>query len=164
MSGSSEGSGSEHSDASHHGNYDRILRFKNDHHPCDKMHQYYPGSYHPVDIGNFLNKGKYKVLRKLGYGPRSTVWLARDIEANKRYAIKILKARKSTGDGLEELTMYKHLEAKLSPKVISRHFTKIFDVFEVEGPNGTHKCLVYEPMGADGNLLLTFFPRLHPRA
>lgn len=120
------------------------------------MHQYYPGSYHPVDIGDLLCDGRYKVLRKLGYGPRSTVWLVRDITVNTHRAVKILRAKDSAEDELGELTMYNHLEKTLSFEVFDRHFTKIIDTFEAKGPNGTHKCLVHEPMGADANLLLEF--------
>jgi serine/threonine-protein kinase SRPK3 len=32
-----------------------------------------------VRIGDVFNNGKYRVLRKLGYGIYSTVWLARDL-------------------------------------------------------------------------------------
>jgi serine/threonine-protein kinase SRPK3 len=36
------------------------------------------GSYHPVEIGDTFSDGCYTVLRKLGWGHFSTVWLARD--------------------------------------------------------------------------------------
>lgn len=39
---------------------------------------YHPGGFHPVSLGDTFNSGRYKVLRKLGYGTFSTVWLARD--------------------------------------------------------------------------------------
>jgi hypothetical protein len=32
--------------------------------------------YYPIKVGQSLKDGHYKVLRKLGWGPRSTVWLA----------------------------------------------------------------------------------------
>jgi hypothetical protein len=41
---------------------------------------YCAGGYHPVRIGDVFNGGKYRVLRKLGYGVYSTVWLARDLK------------------------------------------------------------------------------------
>ena len=37
----------------------------------------YLGGYHPVEIGDVYN-GKYKVIRKLGWGHFSTVWLCWD--------------------------------------------------------------------------------------
>lgn len=39
---------------------------------------YSTGGFHPVSLGDTFNSGSYKVLRKLGYGQYSTVWLARD--------------------------------------------------------------------------------------
>ena len=36
-----------------------------------------PGGYHPVQIGDVYNK-KYCVIRKLGWGHFSTVWLCWD--------------------------------------------------------------------------------------
>ncbi|KAG8861861.1 serine/threonine protein kinase, CMGC group [Serendipita sp. 411] len=39
---------------------------------------YKPGGYHPVHIGDEFSDGRYVVVRKLGWGHFSTVWLARD--------------------------------------------------------------------------------------
>jgi serine/threonine-protein kinase SRPK3 len=40
---------------------------------------YRPGGFHPVHIGDVFGN-RYKVLRKLGYGLYSTVWLVRDMK------------------------------------------------------------------------------------
>lgn len=47
--------------------------------PCEWIEDYRPGSYHPVHLGDLFNNGQYKIIRKLGEGSYSTVWLARDI-------------------------------------------------------------------------------------
>lgn len=39
---------------------------------------YVPGGYHPVHIGDAFSNGRYHVVRKLGWGHFSTVWLAKD--------------------------------------------------------------------------------------
>jgi hypothetical protein len=39
-----------------------------------------PGGFHRVSLSDTFNSGRYAVLRKLGYGLYSTVWLARDAE------------------------------------------------------------------------------------
>lgn len=55
-------------------------RFKTITSPCEWVEDYRPGGYHPVLLGDMFNNGQYKVLRKLGEGSYSTVWLARDLK------------------------------------------------------------------------------------
>ena len=44
----------------------------------EDLEDYRPGGYHPVNIGDDFKVGRYVVVRKLGWGHFSTVWLARD--------------------------------------------------------------------------------------
>lgn len=46
--------------------------------PEEDHDRYRPGCYHPVHLRDVFND-RYVVVRKLGYGQYSTVWLARDI-------------------------------------------------------------------------------------
>jgi serine/threonine-protein kinase SRPK3 len=46
----------------------------------EDLEDYRPGGYHPVSIGDEFNNSRYVVVRKLGWGHFSTVWLARDNE------------------------------------------------------------------------------------
>jgi len=39
---------------------------------------YCKGGYHPVKIGDSFSDDRYVVVRKLGWGHFSTVWLAKD--------------------------------------------------------------------------------------
>jgi hypothetical protein len=39
---------------------------------------YCKGGYHPVHIGDSFSDSRYIVVRKLGWGHFSTVWLAKD--------------------------------------------------------------------------------------
>ena len=39
---------------------------------------YVKGGYHPVHIGDTFSDSRYLVVRKLGWGHFSTVWLAKD--------------------------------------------------------------------------------------
>jgi len=48
--------------------------------PCEWVEDYYPGGYHPVLLGDIFNNGQYKVIRKLGEGSFSTVWLSHDMK------------------------------------------------------------------------------------
>lgn len=43
---------------------------------CEWAEEYRPGRFHPLHIGDTLDSGRYRVIRKLGYGSFSTVWLA----------------------------------------------------------------------------------------
>ena len=54
-------------------------RFKNITLPCEWVEDYRPGGYHPVVLGDVFNR-QYKIIRKLGEGSYSTVWLARDLK------------------------------------------------------------------------------------
>lgn len=46
---------------------------------CHGKYRHLPitGGYHPVEIGDVYN-GHYVIIRKLGWGHFSTVWLAKD--------------------------------------------------------------------------------------
>ncbi len=45
------------------------------------IEDYRPGGLHPIHLGDTLDGDRYKILRKLGYGSFSTVWLARDAQS-----------------------------------------------------------------------------------
>ena len=47
------------------------------------------GGYHPVRIGDVFANGRYRVLRKLGWGHFSTVWLVLDTQTGKKVALKV---------------------------------------------------------------------------
>ncbi|GFN20380.1 kinase-like protein [Aspergillus tubingensis] len=59
-------------------------------------HRYCPGGYHPLEIGDDLNKGRYRLVDKLGYGGYSTIWLARDLHRARYVAVKAITADAST--------------------------------------------------------------------
>jgi len=44
----------------------------------EDMEDYKKGGYHHVSVGDAFHEGRYVILRKLGWGHFSTVWLARD--------------------------------------------------------------------------------------
>ena len=58
---------------------DKERRSVNTYPPCEWVGGYRPGGYHPVLLGDVFNDDQYKVIRKLGEGSFSTVWLARDL-------------------------------------------------------------------------------------
>lgn len=52
-------------------------RFHGNGAPCEWIEAYYPGSFHPVHLGDVF-QDRYEVIRKLGNGSLGTVWLALD--------------------------------------------------------------------------------------
>lgn len=59
---------------------------------------YKPGGYHPVNVGDVFNQGRYVVIKKLGWGHFSTVWMVKDRKAQAAgkgthfYALKVQKS------------------------------------------------------------------------
>ncbi|EGE09047.1 CMGC/SRPK protein kinase [Trichophyton equinum CBS 127.97] len=100
---------------------------------CEELERYSPGGYHPVELGDQLCNGRYRVVQILGDGGSSTVWLASDKIQQKLVTVKIKKAN---SDDQEEDIM-----AQLHDMPSIR---RLEDVFVEHGPNGAHRCLVME--------------------
>ena len=54
--------------------------------------EYCAGGYHPVSLGDTFKEGRYTVVKKLGWGHFSTVWLARDAQSSAYVALKVVKS------------------------------------------------------------------------
>src|ERR1700733_13128275 len=131
---------------------------------------YCKGGYHPVHIGDTFSDGRYTVVRKLGWGHFSTVWLAKDAKYTLRYlsslshlipssrlnrhvALKIVKsAPRYTETALDEIKLLQRLitaapsSAAASPSSPSTHpgrshVISFLDHFRHKGPHGTHVCM-----------------------
>ncbi|KAE8140333.1 kinase-like protein [Aspergillus pseudotamarii] len=115
---------------------------------------YDPKLFYPVRLGEVLNN-RYQIVGKLGYGTSSTVWLGRDFR-EQRY--KVLKIFTTTSPVIEEIKVYDHLNALHSDHAGQSCIRKLFDHFEVNGPDGTHMCLVHQPLGMNLHQLRKLFP------
>jgi len=112
---------------------------------------YVKGGYHPVKIGDLFSDGRYKVVRKLGWGHFSTVWLAKDEKLNRHVALKVVKsAPRYTETALDEIKLLQRLITSSNPPAHHpgrSHVISFLDHFRHKGPNGTHICMVFEVLG-----------------
>ncbi|XP_061639679.1 SRSF protein kinase 1b isoform X1 [Phyllopteryx taeniolatus] len=108
---------------------------------------YCKGGYHHVKIGDLFN-GRYHVIRKLGWGHFSTVWLAWDIQEKRFVAMKVVKsAEHYTETALDEIKLLKSVR-NTDPGDLSRErVVQLLDDFKISGTNGTHICMVFEVLG-----------------
>ncbi|KAJ5724072.1 hypothetical protein N7488_002107 [Penicillium malachiteum] len=123
------------------------------------------GGYHSVHLGDIFHS-QYEVLRKLGYGRYSTIWLVRDQISTSTgcyKALKILTAECYDGShDIFELEILKRLRNS-DPKHKGYPYIPILvDSFEHIGPNGSHVCTVLEPMGESLKTFGTLFPHQIP--
>ncbi|CAI5534462.1 unnamed protein product [Closterium sp. Naga37s-1] len=107
---------------------------------------YKRGGYHPVKIGDSFRNGRYRVVKKLGWGHFSTVWLAWD-ETEKRYvALKVQKsASHYTESALDEVQLLRQV-ADGDPRN-DKCVVRLLDHFRHSGPHGSHVCMVFESLG-----------------
>ncbi|KAF9926517.1 serine/threonine protein kinase, CMGC group [Linnemannia zychae] len=109
---------------------------------------YKTDGYHPVSVGDRFHDDRYLVLRKLGWGHFSTVWLAKDMVKNRHVALKIVKSAKHyTETALDEIKLLEKV-VKANPNAPGRKYVvELLDHFVHRGPNGSHVCMVFEVLG-----------------
>ncbi|KAE8153568.1 protein kinase [Aspergillus avenaceus] len=111
---------------------------------------YQSGGFHPISLGDTFKSDQYTILRKLGYGQYSTVWLAKDTRYQKYAALKILRADCYGGphdifereilSRIQEVSQKSHHEGR-------SYVSGLLDHFKHTGPNGDHVCLVFDVLG-----------------
>ncbi|XP_061114545.1 SRSF protein kinase 3 isoform X2 [Conger conger] len=107
------------------------------------------GGYHRVQIGDTFNR-RYQVLRKLGWGYFSTVWLCLDLRLSKEVAVKVLKSGAGfTQAAQDELALLRCVCGPNRKHPHSQNIVQLLDEFKLAGENGIHVCLVLEPLGPD---------------
>ena len=116
--------------------------------------QYLTGGFYPVRLGDVYGSN-YKVIRKLGCGAYSTVWLAEelrflptcsaDVRSGQAVALKVLASNASR----RELDIMKRLRESSLKSEGAKYVVQMLDHFEHIGPNGSHLCVVMELMWQD---------------
>uniref|UniRef100_A0A4W5M715 non-specific serine/threonine protein kinase n=1 Tax=Hucho hucho TaxID=62062 RepID=A0A4W5M715_9TELE len=108
---------------------------------------YCRGGYHHVKIGDLFN-GRYHVIRKLGWGHFSTVWLAWDIQGKRFVAMKVVKsAEHYTETALDEIKLLRSVRNTDQNDPSREKVVQLLDDFKISGMNGSHVCMVFEVLG-----------------
>ena len=108
---------------------------------------YIKGGYHPVKIGDLFHN-RYHVVRKLGWGHFSTVWLCWDVVDKKFVALKVVKsAAHYTETALDEIKLLKCVRETDEADPYRERCVQLLDDFKISGVNGTHVCMVFEVLG-----------------
>jgi serine/threonine-protein kinase SRPK3 len=111
----------------------------------ERAKEYRKGGYHPVLVGELYN-GRYRVVKKLGWGYFSTVWLVWDYVSEQYQAMKIQKSAQHYRDAaFDEIKLLSEI-MQADPKK-DRCCTRMNDFFEHTGPNGNHVCMVFDVLG-----------------
>lgn len=109
---------------------------------------YCKGGYHPVNVGEQYKDGKYTVVRKLGWGHFSTVWLSKDNTSGRHVALKVVRsAAHYTETAVDEIKLLKKVVEANPNHPGKKHVVSLLDSFEHKGPNGVHVCMVFEVLG-----------------
>ncbi|CAA7267710.1 unnamed protein product [Cyclocybe aegerita] len=100
-----------------------------------------PLGYFPGQLHQTLQNGRWRIIRKLGWGPRSSTWLAIDTQdADKIEAIKIFTVSATEDKSAEK-------ERNLFQQILNgirASIPQFEGSFEEESTKGKHMCLVFE--------------------
>ncbi|KAI5476124.1 SFRS protein kinase [Pseudohyphozyma bogoriensis] len=130
--------------------------FESDFTDEEKLSDYEQGGYHPIRIGEVYGPNeRYVIVRKLGWGHFSTVWM------NRHVALKVVKsATHYTETALDEIKLLQRVVESNPDHPGRRHVVSLLDHFTHRGPNGSHVCMVFEVLGEN---LLGLIKRYHHR-
>ncbi|KAF9073779.1 kinase-like domain-containing protein [Rhodocollybia butyracea] len=109
---------------------------------------YNAGGYLPVKLDDTFKHGRYRVIRKLGWGHFSTVWLVKDNDLGRHSALKVVKsAGRYAETARDEIKLLSQV-ASFSPTHPGRqHIVSFLDSFSHNIADASHICIVFEPLG-----------------
>ena len=100
------------------------------------------GGYYPAQIHQKLNGDKYEVIRKLGYGPRSSTWLVLCVHDLAYFVVKIFTVPASDHAKTVETPIMKAVN-NLSPSML---LPRLHESFWEKSSAGSHLCFVMNPL------------------
>ncbi|KAF2884401.1 hypothetical protein ILUMI_21780 [Ignelater luminosus] len=116
----------------------------------EDLEKYGFGGYMPIRVSQVLGPQKeYQILRKIGWGQFSTVWLAKHRVHSQHFAIKVIKsAKKYRIAGRDEVKILQHIrnEGRENTDGYSR-IIPYYSYFNEWSINGKHKCMLFDVMG-----------------
>lgn len=128
-----------------HDEDDEILGSDDDEQESPK--DYCKGGYHPVKVGD-LYHNRYHVIRKLGWGHFSTVWLCWDMQCKRFVALKVVKsASHYTETAVDEIKLLTCVRESDPADPFREKCVQLLDDFKIHGVNGTHVVMVFEVLG-----------------
>lgn len=88
------------------------------------------------------------MLRKLGWGHFSTVWLCWDFTDKRYVALKVVKsASHFTETALDEIKLLKSVRDSDTSDKKRERVVMLLNDFKISGVNGNHICMVFEVLG-----------------
>jgi serine/threonine protein kinase len=95
--------------------------------------------------------GRYTIIRKLGWGHFSTVWLSWDSSQRQFVALKMVKSAEHYTEAAEDevILLEKVSESIIKLRILpgEESVVRLLDHFKHKGPHGTHVCMVFEVLG-----------------
>ncbi|CAG5984091.1 unnamed protein product [Menidia menidia] len=105
------------------------------------------GGYYPIEIGEIF-VDRYQVVKKLGWGHFSTVWLCWDMVTRQFVALKVVKSAQTfTETALDEIKLLKCVRDSDSKDPKRERIVHLIDDFRLSGVTGEHVCMVLEVLG-----------------
>ncbi|KAG6092785.1 hypothetical protein E4U14_000546 [Claviceps sp. LM454 group G7] len=112
----------------------------------ETLPDYVASRFYPVKVGEIF-RARYQIVCKLGYGVTSTVWLARDLSGCRHVALKIYVTSDEIGEMQDvELNAYMRIENSSINHPGRQAVRSLLDSFDIDGPDGRHRCLVHLPL------------------
>ncbi|KAJ7131615.1 kinase-like protein [Mycena filopes] len=149
----------------------RVSRFRVGRHSAlsppykrEPVSEYRRGGYHPMKLGEIVGtpRERYEVMRKLGWGVYSTVWLIKSRSSEKYAAMKVMQADVSDHPKLHESEYLNRILTADPTHPGFQHNLHLLDEFRLDGPNGSHRCFVTELLGENLDQYAKRFPGNRP--
>jgi serine/threonine protein kinase len=129
----------------------------------ETLPSYAAEDYYPAYIGEVF-ESRYQIVGKLGFGVNSKIpqsgsaeilgkgsnrsnKIVSDLHRDHRYLTLKLCVRTKENGQHREITIHEHLKSQHIQHPGEGLVRSILELFEVTGPNGRHKYLLYEPLG-----------------